>query len=73
MCKTESQCGKCQSGTDKWYVIDRIVEHRDIDGQREYKVRWKGYDENEDQQECLKFTNESDTFLKQILCDNRPA
>ena len=23
--------------------------------------------------ECLKFTNEADTFLKQIPCDNRPA
>jgi hypothetical protein len=107
--QTESQCGKSQSGTGKWHVIDRIVEHRDIDGQREYKVRWKGYGANEDQwkeakdirdesreeyeksikqektigpctlnivcrcKECSKFTNETDTFLKQVPCDNRPA
>jgi hypothetical protein len=107
--QTESQCGKSQSGTGKWHVIDRIVEHRDIDGQREYKVRWKAHDTYEDQwtedkdmrdeireeyeksvkqektigpctlsidcrcKECLKFTNEDDTFLKQIPCDNRPT
>ncbi len=107
--QTDSQCAKSQSGTGKCHVIDRIVDHRDIDGQREYKVRWKGHDANEDQwkevkdirdeireeyeksvkqektigpytlridcrcKECLKFTNESDTFLKQIPCDNRPA
>jgi hypothetical protein len=47
--QTQSQCGKSQSGTGKGHVIDRIVEHRDIDGQREYKVRWKGYGANEDQ------------------------
>jgi hypothetical protein len=35
--------------TGKWHVIDRIVEHRDIEGQKEYKVRWKGYGANEDQ------------------------
>jgi hypothetical protein len=47
--QTESQPGKSQSGTGKWHVIDKIIEHRDIDGQREYKVRWKGYSANEDQ------------------------
>jgi hypothetical protein len=47
--QTESQPGKSQSGTGKWHLIDRIVEHRDIDQQREYKVRWKGYGANEDQ------------------------
>jgi hypothetical protein len=101
--------GKSQSGTGKWHVIDKIIEHRDIDGQREYKVRWKGYSANEDQwkeakdirdeireeyeksikiektigpcllridcrcKECSKFTNEADTFLKQVPCDKRPA
>jgi hypothetical protein len=107
--QTESQRGKSQSDTGKWHVIDRIVKYRDIDGQREYKVRWKGYDTNEDEwkeakvkrdeireeyeksikiektigpctlridcrcKECSKFTNEPDSFLKQVPCDDRPA
>jgi hypothetical protein len=107
--ESPSQPGKSQSGTGKWHVIDRIVEHRDIDGQREYKVRWKGYGSDEDQwkddkgirdeireeyeksikiektvgpctlridcrcKECSKFTNEADTFLKDVPCDNRPG
>jgi hypothetical protein len=45
--QNESQADKSQSG--KWHIIDKIVEHRDINGHREYKVRWKGYDATEDQ------------------------
>jgi hypothetical protein len=36
--QTESQPGKSQSGTGKWHVIDRIVEHHDVGWDR---IRYK--------------------------------
>uniref|UniRef100_A0A0N4ZWL6 Chromo domain-containing protein n=1 Tax=Parastrongyloides trichosuri TaxID=131310 RepID=A0A0N4ZWL6_PARTI len=58
--KTDKEAnGQINDSTEEvLYVVERIIDYRDINGVREYLCRWEGYDERDDTwQTADTFTN----------------
>ena len=47
--KKEKKTKKVESGDEDEYEVEKILEKRDIGGLIEYKVKWKGWENEEDQ------------------------